>query len=110
MSSPKATASLQANLARLAHFARVTPISLPVAYDAGRVHTTFMSLTHSIQPPMNDPNNAIATRVCLLLPKAAAFVRNGHSENALVKERHKFMRYLGDGEFSDEVEEIGFSG
>ena len=94
----------------VAHFARVTPISLPVTYDAGRVHTTFMPLTRSIQPQMNDPNNVTATRVCLLLPRAAAFLRNGYSENALVEERHKFMRYLRASELTDVVEEIELSG
>lgn len=89
----------------VAHYSRVTPIGLPVTYD-GRPHTTLLPLKRSILPPVNDPNNVTATRICLLLPKAADFLRNGHSTNEMYEERAEFLRYLRS-DVSDGNEEEG---
>ena len=88
----------------VAHYSRVTPIVLPVTYGR-RSHMTLLPLTRSILPPVNDANNVIATRTCMLLPKAAAFLRNGLSTIDMYDERAEFLRYLRSDESDEEEEE-----
>lgn len=60
----------------------------------------------STLPPVNDVNNATATKIRTLLPNAAAFLVSGHSKRRLHEERPRFLDYLSFGDEEKEGEVV----
>lgn len=74
----------------VAHFARATPIQLPIRYG-GQSHATLVPRPQPIQSP---DDNVTAIKICRLLPRATDFLHlNRHGGN-LAAEQDLFLRHL----------------